>query len=297
MTTTCIKPPLIPRPGRLLKQYSPTATRTQTPSAALTILSITVKSQQTVKSQDPDGIVWIKPDQWKTAEWDGTPFKVAKKTKEEIIDWLCPTNSYVVRGLRERFYEIKPFADNKAPTVAEIDNWNIEVIKHFRRLLGVQKTVENNSRLYLEARWADERKHTKAWDKDYPGDSGTAYGPCWFAATAVDTAGGHCGESFFPQSADRHSAINMHPYYSNFALYPELNDYRFRMSESSGISSIDTDIPWSIKLATVIARFIRSEGLVGHAGPFVNPDSARQYFGCSWWLTSDSTTSFRCKWR
>lgn len=292
-------PPAIPRPCRLLKQYSPSVTRSDSPSAAAMIMSITRKSQNTkgVKSQDPDGIGWITTDQWKDSAWDGKSLDIQNKNKEEISDWLTPTNSYVLRGLREKFYEVNPFADTQNPTVSEIDNWNIEVIRHIRELLGIKKPIQNNARLYLESRWADERKHTKIWDKEYPNsEGGCAYGPCWFGSTPVDTAKGHCGDSFFPHSADRHSAIMNHPYYSNFALYPELKDYTFRMSHSTAISSIDTDIPWSIKLATIVCRFIRLEGLEGHAGPFVNSDTCRENFGCSWWPSTDST-SFRCKWR
>ena len=283
---SCILPP-----PSLLKQYSPHLSDqdilAQTSSAA----------NQT--SQDPNGILWINPTNW--VPWDGVPLDTTGKTNTQLCSWLFPKQSYALRGLKERFYQVNPFADNTAPTVAEIDNWNIEVIKFYRELLGVNRPVQNDARLYLECRWSDERKYTTQWDAAYPptGAFGDAYGPCHLGdGTSIDTATGHCGDSFFPSTTDRTPYITAPPY-NNTTDYPELINYNSRASQATGIQGINAGLPWSIKLATVIGRFICTEGLTGHPGPYVGA-GARQYFGCSWWTTTvgtGQTANFRGKWR
>ena len=217
--------------------------------------------------------------------------------------FILPSSVWVVRGLREKFYEVNPFADNNNPTPAEIDSWNIEVILHIRALLGVTTPVQNDARLYLEARWASERKSSQAWDTLYPnGTIGTASGPCFLPdGTQVDNAGGHCGESFFPDEVDRLPYINAPPYLGNTTNYPELLNYNTRYSKASGLRSINADIPWSIKLAYVITIWICNEGLTGHAGPFVG-NNARTRFGCAWFYKGvtgpfgNVSVGFRGKW-
>jgi len=263
----------------------------------------TLSSQNSgvVTSQDPDGIDWLTPSNWSNSTWDGVPFDPVGKTNQEICDFLRPDHPYVIRGLRERFYEVNPFADNTAPTAAEIDAWNLEVIRHFRALLGNTTPVQNNARLFLEARWASERKKTEVWDSDYPvqGSYGDAYGPCWNPpGTGVDIAGGHCGASFFPDPVDRDLYIAAAPYNNDFVSYPELESYTNRYAQAEGISGVNTNVPWSIKLAKIIGDWICSEGLTGHPGPYVNPTSARENFGANWWYNDgDATVSFRGKWR
>ena len=293
---TCVIPlPLTP-------QMSPSTTITPFPSAMQMMINQTIKSQQspTVDSQDPDGIKWLTPQIWANTTWDGTPFDTTGKTNSQICSWLRPSNSYAIRGIREKFYQVNPFQDNTNPTPAEIEEWNIEVIRHMRALLGNTRPVRNDPRLYLEARWADERKRTTAWDTQYPSTSyGTASGICWTTTgTAVDTAGGHCGEAFFPNSQDRAQAISQQPYQNDFQKYPDLTNYATepRRAQAAGINSINADIPWSIKLSVIIANWICTEGLTAHPGPYVGT-GARATFGCSWWYTGGTTTSYRGKWR
>jgi hypothetical protein len=85
-----------------------------------------------------------------------------------------------------------PFADKFAPTVDEIDHWNIKVINHIRDMLGIPNKVTGDPRLYLEVAWADERKFTTIWDTKYPGVFDTAYGPC-----SKPSSNGHCGAMVF----------------------------------------------------------------------------------------------------
>lgn len=203
-----------------------------------------------------------------------------------------------VKGLRERFYEVNPFADNTAPTTKEIENWNLEVIRHFRRLLGINIPVRHNAKLYLECAWSDERKGTEVWDIDYPGPgpTGGAEGPCDINDFSLATS--HCGDSFFPNSTDRGTYISASPYNNDFVAYPELASYTSRYSQAVGLNSVNTNIPWSIKFGRIISGWICAEGLSGHPGPYVNPITAREEFGCSWFIspTNPNLTGFRGKW-
>lgn len=256
-------------------------------------------NQLNIKSgarQDPDGIDWLAGSvHWTNSEWDGTVFDPFNKTKEEICAFLRPSHGYVTRGIREHFYNINPFADNSNPTPAEIDNWNVEVIRHFRRMFGISTPVIPDARLYLECRWSDERKWTTAWDTKYPdGVVGTASGPCFnTSGTPVDTAGGHCGESFFPDAADRAVYISQPPYNNDTTKYPELADYNARFSQTSGNNAVNAGINWSIRLAWIITQWMCNEGTTGHAGPYLG----RERFGCSWFYTGGATTNYRAKWR
>ncbi len=253
-----------------------------------------------VSSQDPDGINWLPSSHWTNSTWDGMPIDPTNPPGGNLCNWIRPSHPYVVRGIRERFYELNPFADNTAPTPAEIDAWNIEVIRHFRNMFGNVIPVNPDARLYLEARWASERKRTEYWDSSYPptGSYGDAYGPCWNPpGNDVDTAGGHCGASFFPNSTDRSGYISQAPYNNDFATYPELSTYTARRAQAEGLAGVNADLPWSIKLAFIIANWICSEGLSGHPGPYVNPTTARETFGSDFWYTGGSTVYFRGKWR
>ena len=299
--TSSPTPPPTPPPVTTTTQYTPTYTLYTTTGTEMIDSQTTVsQSHPNVTSQDPDGINWIDPIHWSNSTWDGTPLNTSGKTKEEICEWISPSTPYVIKGLRERFYEVNPFADNFNPTIPEIDNWNIEVIRHFRNLFGITIPVQNNSRLYLEARWASERKYTEVWDTTYGVNNnfGDAWGPCFNPpGTPIDIASGHCGEAFFPSTDDRNLYISTAPYYNNFTTYPELESYNNRYAQASGLSGANADVPWSIKLAFVIRAWICTEGLSGHPGPYVNPIDAREEFGCAWWYESGSWANFRGKWR
>lgn len=254
---------------------------------------------------DPDGTTWIKTSHWENSTWDGNPIDPNSMTKQELCDWLRPSSPYVVRGIRKLFYDIEPFADNANPTTEEINNWNLEVIRHFRRMLGVATPLAPDARLYLEARWADERKHTTFWDAQYPAATnkenqpGSSFGVCFLPnGDPIDTAGGHCGEAFFPDEPDRNQYIQSPPYQGDTEKYPELNNYTFRSSQASGVSGAKSYITWAIKLPWIIANWICAEGLTGHPGPFVGGD-AKPRVGMAWWHTSPGSTwtHFRVKWR
>ena len=255
-----------------------------------------------VSSQDPDGIGWLS---WSGTEWDGKPVDARNMTRKQLCEFLRPTKTkYVVRGLRDKFYAVKPFADNRNPTVREIEDWNLVAINHIREMLGYPVQVKHDPRLYLEARWADERKFTRDWDNAYPdamtcsGGSciGRAPGPCHDAGgNRVDLASNHCGASFFPDPVDREPYISGAPYFGDFVKYPELENYNSRVSKREAVSAVNTDLPWSIKVATMMTSFICGEGTTGHAGSFLE----REYVGIHWHIWSDGPTGTRgrFKWR
>jgi hypothetical protein len=225
--------PLPPLPPFFLtKQYSPehSAFPEKYPSTADNIRHCTAGWGP----HDPRGNALTRSTNWSIAHWDGIPFDMTGKTKEEIHKFLVPdhqNNKYAIRGLEEYFYRRKPFADNNNPTVAEIDTWNLEVIRHIRSVLGVKVTtgpttglyygkdipIIPDARLYLECAWADGRKHSQMWDEIYSGgvikngieNFGFAPGPCWLPLpppnpnpSAVRPPGytPHCGETFAPRN-------------------------------------------------------------------------------------------------
>ena len=311
-TCPVVDPPPPEPPVAGPRQVSPSFTLTAESSEADMLNASTQTSQAVWNnfSQDPDGIGWIPPIQWQEAEWDGIPLDPAGKTNEELCAFIKPTESaYVIKGLREKFYAVNPFADNTNPTPAEIDNWNLEVIRHFRDLiknpnplLPDERPVSFDARLFIEARWADERQRTMYWDADYPTNQDpldpstwNTYGPCWYlGAPLVNASSGHCGASFFPNTAKITEAVAAPPYNNDFVKYPELSGYTVRRGNAEGKSGIDANTPWSLKLAVVIANFICTEGTTGHASPFL---SSRQTMGFSWWYTGGTGMAFRGKYR
>jgi len=286
------------------KQYTSDYTRTgATAASMMNAQTVISQGRPLVTSQDPDGIGWLSPDQWIGSTWDHKPLlNTENKTKEEVCEWLMPENSYILKGLREVFYKENPFADNTNPTPGEIDAWNIKVIIHFRDLLGNKTPVKNDARLYLESRWAHERKFTKSWDSAYPltgTNNDDRYGPCFSSpgGVPIDKAEGHCGESFFPlKLSERNRYIQTIPYKNNYTKYPELKDYFSRRAQASGLHTVNANIPWSLKLSHIILKYVCFEGLHsdGHIGPYLT----RQEFGCSWWHTEgNDTVDYRGKWR
>ena len=187
-----------------------------------------------------------------------------------------------MRGLRERFYEVNPYQNNSNPTVAEIENWNIEIIRHFRKLLGFNQTTHPVSNLkctYLTAAWAEERARSNYWTSTYPGTVESAYGPC----TVPFSPNKHCGSSFVPSPTDQ--APYLCP--SDMAVCTDNGG-------AEGVQQINTDIPWSIKLGRIIATWLNNEGLSGHTGPYVG----REYFGSAWYVNvgNVANTGYRGKW-
>jgi hypothetical protein len=317
-TTVCTYDPVV---NNNYNQYTP-GTSITNKSGADMLNDITAKSQADpdVTSQAPDGYLVVSPQEWAGAHWDGTPIPT-NLSKEQTCALIRPTaNEFAVLGLKQHFDNIQPFADNQNPTVAEIDNWNMEVIRHIRALFGNTNPAYPDARLFLEARWAAERANTTSWDAQYPLDCaggstvGGPCGPCWANGTRFDTANGHCGAAFWPNNVglasdrpydgdgdvnnptpERVAAIAGAPYNNDFVKYPELGSspihpnytgghtyatWPFRAGNAEGIAGTTAELPWSLKLVTIIVNWICQEGLTGHAGPYIGN---RRMFGFSWW--------------
>jgi hypothetical protein len=41
-------------------------------------------------AHDPDGVGWIKREQWDAAKWDGTVYDPTKMTKKQFAAAICP---------------------------------------------------------------------------------------------------------------------------------------------------------------------------------------------------------------
>ncbi len=252
-------------------------------SQADTVRAITSYVNSKGYRHDPDGISWLNRSTW--VPWDGvTTINPCTSTTAQLMAFIFPPPGGVntMRGLRELFYQVAPFADNQNPTVSEIENWNIEVIRHFRRLLGFNQTthpVYNDKCTYLKAAWAEERVRTNYWDARYPGTQDSAAGPC----TLPNSSNAHCGSGFLPNPSDQT------PY-----LCPSTMTPCTVTSESEGISNHNTDIPWGIKMSRIIGTFLASDGIGSHTGPFVG----RSLFGSAWYIapTNPKLLVVRDKW-
>jgi len=242
-------------------------------------LNDTIAGVPSVTSHAPAGIGWITPAAWASAIWDGTPYDVTGKTKAQICNWVFPTSN-TMRGLRQLYEAAPPFANPRYPKPWEVDVWNVKVINHFRALFGIGP-IQPSYRLYNEAAWATERRWTTRWNA-YPATGPLTYGPC-------PNANVHCGATFIPGIGDQ-----------NWYLLPPGSpappagtsvSSMVRESTNEALGGVNTNIPWSIKLARAISVFLCYEGLVGHTGPFLR----RQKVGLNFYDIGDGTTQIRFK--
>jgi hypothetical protein len=233
-------------------------------------------------SHDPDGVGWLSPESWEKAKWDGTVYDPTKMTAAKFAACLCPSGDQV-RGIREVFYQHKPFADNRNPTKAEVDEWHRIAINHVRALVGYtseDRQVKKDHCLFARALWGDERKFTTRWDAKYPGNLGSAEGPCQGSKNA------HCGASFMLDATDQ------------IPYLPEGYPACFAGPGSEGVfSAPKSNIPWSIKWSRAFCATLNSEGFWGgHTGPWFH----REKFGFSFWdadpNNNNSNAILRAKW-
>lgn len=234
----------------------------------------TIAGVPSVTSHAPAGIGWITSAQWAAATWDGTPYDVTGKTKAQICNWVFPTSN-TMRGLRQLYEAEPPFANPVLPTASEIDLWNVKVVNHFRALFGISP-IQPSLRLYAEAQWSTERRWTNKWNS-YAGNGTLPYGPC-------PNSNPHCGATFLPTAADQ---LGNTQYFGD-ALLPRTT---VRESTNEALGGVNTNIPWSIKLARALSVFLCYEGLVGHTGPFLR----RQKIGMTFHDIGDGTTQIRFK--
>jgi hypothetical protein len=233
-------------------------------------------------SHDPDGVGWLSPESWVAAAWDGTVYNPSEMSKSELQDAICPKWDQI-RGLREVFYETNPFADNKNPTKAEIDEWHRISINHVRALVGYtseDRQIKKDQCLFQRAHWGDERKFTTMWDSEYPGTNGSAAWPCQGSWNS------HCGATFIPSVADQQIYLPDSVASCGTTAWSE---WVFSWSKSN--------IPWSIKWSRSFCSTLGTEWFWGgHTGPWFH----REKFWFSFWDTdinnNNNNAILRAKW-
>lgn len=216
-------------------QYTPNY-RGSTVGGAQGLIEATAISQsQTdkVSSQDPDGFIHVSRDQWVLSRWDGIPWTKSQfcaANQNDILNYLFPSSPYCLRGLRELFYTKNPFTDWLNPTPAEIDNWNLIVLNHFKHLLGKTEDHVFYDEMFYQSLWANERLFSDVWNTLYP------VGICSPDPSSI------CGYNFHPNRFNGEQT----PYLMNGKT-----PFQFRShAESRGL--IPDFVPWCSKMSAMI---------------------------------------------
>lgn len=266
-----------------INEYSSPTLEQYTPNQAdWSTFTGKVNEVSSITGHDPDSIGWINASDWEASKWDGTVYDPTTMTKAEFAAAICPGGDRI-RGIREVFYEHNPFADNKNPTKAEVDEWHRIAINHVRALVGYtseDRKVKKDHCMFARALWGQERKFTTMWDAKYPGTFDSAYGPC------VGGSNAHCGATFIPDAEDQ------------AAYLPTGHAPCTTTAGAEGVTSAPkSNIPWSIKWSRAFCQYLGSEGFWGgHVGPFFH----REKFGFSFWdadkSNNNSNAILRGKW-
>lgn len=227
-------------------------------------------------SHAPDGILWLNTDDW--AEWDGTIYDPSKYSRKDFYKLICPTGDKV-RGIKKLYEDNKPFANERYPTKAEVDEWHRLVLTHIRAMVGYTEPEylpQPGKCLHLRALWSDERHRSDKWDRpEYPG-------------TCDGDPNPHCGASFAPNDQDKQ------PYLDSNGL----DACSPKGGGSEGIfGAAKANIGWSIKWSRPFCSTLGAEGFWGgHTGPWFH----RPIFGWSWWDPdrddANSNAILRTKW-
>ena len=143
----------------------------------------------------PSSIAWDK----KTIYSPVTSLDLANPRDESVFfNQICPKNSdgkHMLRGLRQHFDEVQPFADNTNPTKAEVDRWNGIVLTHIRNLVGINHDAKPDVCLMARALWANQWRHDTIWS------SADAANPNQYVCPPAGSDM-HCGASFVPKTVE-----------------------------------------------------------------------------------------------
>merc|ERR1719296_721550 len=154
---------------------------------------------RSITAHDPDSIGWIRS--W--PKWDGRVVNPTQMSGDAFWRKLCG-NGDTILGIRELFYQVRPFRDNKNPTKAEVDEWHRHGINHLRKLVGYNtsdRMVKPDTCMFARAQWGEERKHSTKWDSKYRSNGQGSYGPCG------SNSGAHCGSTFVPDARDQQAYL------------------------------------------------------------------------------------------
>jgi hypothetical protein len=255
--------------------------------------------------QDPKSVRWLQRNiNRPELLWDGNPIGYPDHTycsksltipftKDEIQKFVWPIakDPDNMKGLTQLFYAVPGrFADVKNPTPREIDDWNVEVIRHFRRLLGITTPVWPNQRLFMEATWANEMGNTRVWDADYPPPPAIPPDP---TPNCVGQGATHCGASFIPSLDHQIPYANGSGPVSTYVMSEEEPVSGRRTSRTEGIVWVITNLPWGTKMSRVISNIFHAEsGMGAHMGPFIG----RECVGFDFFVVDNKNSVFRGKW-
>ena len=195
-----------------------------------------------------------------TVAWDKTTIYnpvtsldlAAPRDESAFFNMMCPKNAdgkHVLRGLRQRFDEVQPFADTANPTKAEVDRWNGVVLTHIRSLAGIDHEAKPDVCLAARALWANQWRHTDTWG---PAD---AANPNQYVCPPAGSDA-HCGASFVPNTVAKQA-----PY------LPLGHGKCAAGAGSEGAFGHSPNSPWSLKTAEVFCGTLKAEGYWGgHTG-------------------------------
>jgi hypothetical protein len=202
----------------------------------------------------------ITAEMWKDMEWDGVPRDLCSMSKAQICDYAFPNK--IMRGLKQLYEKKNPFKDPKKPTVAEIEDWHVNVINHLRDLFGIKVKIEKDRCLYLQAHWAQEKFVSRKWDSPkYPNTC---------AGKNILT---HCGFAFVPDCEDQKP-------YLNGGSCCEGKEWKFGgTAGGEGLLGGWYTTPWVIRLNNIIGDYVCGNGTTGHMEPvFIAPTMGASWF-------------------
>lgn len=223
--------------------------------------------------------------------WDGvtrkTVWQPSTNTPEEKVafrqdwyDFVFPGDSFFVRGLKELYEDVQPFADEYQPTISEFENWNHTVINHLRYLLNLNPATMDQT-LFIRQKWADERRTTRMWDEAYPGTWNCAYGPC------EDWTNLHCGDTFYPATVAEQRCYWNDVYSGQNVTHPLVT----HQSGQVGSSSVWYNGGASTAMSRTLRNWCRTGVISAHGGAAF---FFRERYGYS--IAGPTANTLRAKW-
>lgn len=229
--------------------------------------------------------------------YDGTPFpayspdtlSVAEKEqyRKDWYQFIFPNfpNDFSMRGTKDLYDTMQPFADPTKPKPSEIELWNNAVLNLFREMSALPPATMSQE-LFIMCCWTRERKTTTMWDTKYPGPGNSSYGPCQGANNVL-----HCGTTFKPSDIE-----DQKPYWNDYYCgYPCVESHPLSTLEQ-GSEAIT--VWYNGNAFGAFPRNLRKlfEGsgttgaaISGHAGPYAGRSLYGLIVGRSKWAGSSFT--------
>lgn len=220
----------------------------------------------------------FKKEDWDSTEWDCKTTLPNPCYKDGVkdawkpqVEWVFPKK--ILRGVLQLYEAKKPFCDPDNPTVYEIEQWNLEVIRHLRKVMGITTPVVYMKELFVKSRLSDEKKFSSYWNEGVMCNPDKYWGDF---NNPTETP--HCGFGFIPKDQTK--------YEKYFDGQPKTTT---NSMSAEGIFGFSLEEPWSTKLMTIIYNTMISEGYCGHSGNFTFSEK----IGMTWALHSDNSTLLR----